>query len=96
MKICRYASQFRNNLSQYDSQAFLKPNPERADELRQITPGSEGFLKRVWPKLDMVTVALSGPYAMALPKVFRVLKRQLLRSYYALHFLSYDTSLGPL
>ena len=47
----------------------MKANPSRANELRAIEGGQEGWLKKVWPALSIFRVTLSGPYAACLPKV---------------------------
>ena len=51
------------------SQKYMKANPARANELRALEKGQEGWLKKVWPSLAIVTAALSGPYAACLPQV---------------------------
>ena len=49
----------------------MKANPSRANDLRTIEVGQEGWLKKVWPALSIFRVTLSGPYAACLPKVCR-------------------------
>ncbi|KDR82100.1 hypothetical protein GALMADRAFT_221985 [Galerina marginata CBS 339.88] len=50
-------------------ETFVTPNPERAAELRKIEVGAEGWLKKIWPSLNVVTVILSGQYGRLLPKL---------------------------
>lgn len=50
-------------------QKYVKVNPSRANELRAIEKGQEGWLKKVWPSLAIITVTLSGPYSTCLPQV---------------------------
>jgi len=50
-------------------QKYMKANPSRANELRALEKGQEGWLKKVWPSLTIITVTLSGPYAACLPQV---------------------------
>jgi hypothetical protein len=68
-------------------QKYIKVNPSRADELRAIEKGQEGWLKKVWPSLAIIRVTLSGPYAACLPKVWR---NPAMESYIRLIFLSCD------
>ncbi|KAJ3134871.1 hypothetical protein HK101_004296 [Irineochytrium annulatum] len=46
----------------------FKADPARAAELRAI-PRSEGWLKRVWPDLDVVIAICSGTFSNVIPKI---------------------------
>ncbi|KAF8839245.1 hypothetical protein BDN67DRAFT_970390 [Paxillus ammoniavirescens] len=52
-------------------EVHLHANPERAAELREIGPplSCAGWAARVWPKLRILVVTCSGPFAFVLPKV---------------------------
>ncbi|KAF5316404.1 hypothetical protein D9619_006899 [Psilocybe cf. subviscida] len=50
-------------------QAHLQPDVGRAAELRAVNVEKEGWLKEVWPSVALITVPLSGPYAMTIPKI---------------------------
>jgi hypothetical protein len=50
-------------------QKYFKPNPDRAEELRKIEKGQEGWLKKVWPSLTVINAAFGGMYAASVPKV---------------------------
>ncbi|KAF5316053.1 hypothetical protein D9619_006900 [Psilocybe cf. subviscida] len=63
-------------------QAHLRPDLVRAVELRAIDVETEGWLKEVWPTLALITVPLSGPYAMTIPKIrYNFGRTVVLRSY---------------
>ncbi|KAH7884874.1 GH3 auxin-responsive promoter [Phlebopus sp. FC_14] len=49
----------------------LRPNPERAAELRALGVPSKisGWAGRAWPKLKLVAGIASGPFAHAVPKI---------------------------
>ena len=48
-----------------DLQAHLKPNPERAAELRGIfAQGFEGIVERIWPKCKRIVAAGTGAFAL--------------------------------
>lgn len=68
-------------------QKYIKANPARANELRALEKGQEGWLKKVWPSLATITVTLSGPYAACLPQVWDNLG---VESYIHLIFASCD------
>ncbi|KAJ3406842.1 hypothetical protein HDU80_010239 [Chytriomyces hyalinus] len=46
-----------------------KANPERARELAKIDVGVEGWLKRVWPDLQVLEASCAGIFASAVPKI---------------------------
>ncbi|KIM36507.1 hypothetical protein M413DRAFT_287801 [Hebeloma cylindrosporum] len=50
-------------------EAQFNPNPDRAEELRKIQKGEEGWLKRVWPSLTLINSTFSGMFASPLPKL---------------------------
>ncbi|KDR82343.1 hypothetical protein GALMADRAFT_56917, partial [Galerina marginata CBS 339.88] len=49
-------------------EAYVKPNPTRAEELRAIQTGQPGWLNKIWPSLRIIRTVLSGPYGAVLPK----------------------------
>ncbi|KIM36506.1 hypothetical protein M413DRAFT_78132 [Hebeloma cylindrosporum] len=49
----------------------FKPYPDRAQELRMIEKGGEGWLKKVWPCLRVVNATFSGTYAALFPTLQR-------------------------
>ncbi|KAF8959159.1 GH3 auxin-responsive promoter [Flammula alnicola] len=53
-------------------QAYVKPNSDRANQLREIEKGKEGWLKKVWPSLAIIRVTLSGSYSMPLSKTLKL------------------------
>ncbi|KAF8835122.1 hypothetical protein BDN67DRAFT_975581, partial [Paxillus ammoniavirescens] len=75
-------------------QVHLRPNPERATELREIgSPFScTGWAVRVWPKLKSVSAISSGPFATVLPKVRSVLGPTV--SIYSPGFITTETYIG--
>ncbi|KAJ3231691.1 hypothetical protein HDU81_003579 [Chytriomyces hyalinus] len=46
-----------------------KANPERARALEEIDVGAEGWLKRVWPDLQVLEASCAGIFASAVPKI---------------------------
>jgi len=50
-------------------QEYFKPHPDRAQELRKIEKGAEGWLKRVWPSLTVIKATFGCIYAAPVPKV---------------------------
>jgi len=50
-------------------QGYFKPHPDRAQELRKIGKGAEGWLKRVWPSLTVIKATFGCIYAAPVPKV---------------------------
>ena len=47
----------------------MKPNPDRALELRMVDRSVPGWLKVVWPSLTVIVTAASGIYSTFTPKV---------------------------
>lgn len=47
----------------------MKPNPDRALELRMVDRSAPGWLKDVWPSLTVIVTAASGIYSTFTPKV---------------------------
>ncbi|KIO12049.1 hypothetical protein M404DRAFT_962542 [Pisolithus tinctorius Marx 270] len=58
--------QVKNNL-----QRFLKPNPDRAGELREIgrATGTPGWFRQIWPELRAILATASGPFATVIPEI---------------------------
>ncbi|KAI6003454.1 GH3 auxin-responsive promoter [Pisolithus orientalis] len=54
-----------------DLQRFLKPNPDRAGELREIgrATGAPGWFRQIWPELRAILATASGPFATVIPKI---------------------------
>jgi len=61
-----YSFSYRRN---FHSQGYFKPLPDRAQELRKIEKGAEGWLKRVWPSLTAIKTTFGCVYAAPVPKV---------------------------
>jgi hypothetical protein len=47
----------------------VKPNPDRALELRMVDRSVPGWLKDIWPLLTVIVTAASGIYSTFTPKV---------------------------
>jgi len=47
----------------------IKPNPQRAAKLRAIEKGQEGWLKQIWPELQVLHASAGGVYALLVPRV---------------------------
>ncbi|KAI6141045.1 GH3 auxin-responsive promoter [Pisolithus tinctorius] len=52
-------------------QRFLRPNPDRAEELRRIGKATDtpGWFRRIWPQLRVILANASGPFATLIPEI---------------------------
>lgn len=50
-------------------EAQVKPNPDRALELRMVDRSVPGWLKDIWPLLTVIVTAASGIYSTFTPKI---------------------------